>query len=229
MSSGERRRTEIAGKADGTTNLEKLPLACGLLDESQRLFWINSRARDLLQLDTDSWCDRSWKTLLAAAPDDKDWPDEGVRWNVLQNDGAALNLRYQIAPLAEELADCPRAKFVLLLSDAEQLLASMNEQVASSLLRIAACFVSHMAHEVRNPVAAISGSAQLLAKLIEKSRAGDSCCQQLLAKEEEALCQSITEESNRLATTLARFLLFADNSGASLRDLLEVDTLESVR
>lgn len=229
MSSEERGRAEIAETAGGTANLEKLPLACGLLDEVQRLCWINSRARDLLQLDADSWCDRPWKSLLAAAPDDEDWPDEGVRWNVLKHNGATLNLRYQIAPLAEEMADCPRAKFVLLLSDAEQLLSSMNEQVASSLLRIAARFVSHMAHEVRNPVAAISGSAQLLAKLIEKSRAGDSCCRQLLAEEQEALCRSITEESNRLATTLARFLLFADDSGASLRDLLEADTPESAR
>lgn len=222
------RESEQAGVEAGASGLEQLPVACALLDEARCLLWLNEPARNLLQLDSDSWRDTYWKVLLASTPDTQEWPDEGVRWNVPQPDGTTLNLRYHLAPLSGEAAGCPGAKYILFLSDAEQLLASMNERVASSLLRVAAQFTSQMAQEIGNPVTALSGAAQLLARLIEKSRAGDVCCQQLLACEQEALCRSIAEESRRLTATLTRFLLLDADSDVGLRNLLETNGLISI-
>lgn len=210
----------------GYAGLERLPLACGLLDENRRLCWINDPVREMFAIADDSWRGQPWELLLsadkAAAEEIAAWPDEGVRWGVTRPDGVALTVQYQIVPLNDGVVADGEAKFLLLLRDADRLLAGLRDETEASRLRTAACLASQIAHEVRNPVAAISGSAQLLGMLSDKARNGDPRSQALLIHEQDALCRSIVEESNRLDAIIARFLSFSDLSESSLRTIMDM-------
>jgi len=101
-------------------------------------------------------------------------------------------------------------------------LHELREEMEVSQMRAVACLASQIAHDVRNPVAAISGSAQLLSRLSDRAQSGDSQCSKLLADEQNALCRAIIEESNRLDAVIARFQSFAELSETNLRTVLSV-------
>lgn len=96
--------------------------------------------------------------------------------------------------------------------------------------RSAANMASEMAHEVRNPVAAISGCAQLLDHLEKRSARGDTRCAQTLREEREGLHQCIVDESVRLDRIIERFLDHAEFSEEKLACLMKMSELHpSVR
>ncbi len=101
-------------------------------------------------------------------------------------------------------------------------LTHLREKMEEGKMRAVACLASQIAHDVRNPVAAISGSAQLLSRLNEKALNGDLACSKLLADEQSALCRAIIEESSRLDAVISRFQSFAELSDSNLRTVLSV-------
>lgn len=145
----------------------------------------------------------------------------GVRTGYCRADGHRCNLHYLVLPASSMEVDASASR-VVWISDISQDLAALQESAEHARLRTAACFASQIAHEVRNPVAAISGSAQLLRLLAEKARGGDARSVELLQAEQDALCQSIAAESERLDQIIARFLSFADISEDNLRLLMEL-------
>lgn len=209
-------------RTSGSEDLDRLPLACVLLDEQRQFLWANHATCAWLHLHRDHWLGRHWTTLLTADNATADWPEVGVRWDIPRSDGARLAVRYQLVPLNGALSVRPDAKYLLILCDAAHLLADLREQTESRQLQAAASLASQIAHEVRNPVAAISCSAQLLGRLSERARLGDSTCRQLLIEEQEVLCRAIAEEAIRLDAIVARYLSFVDLSESSLRTLMEI-------
>ncbi len=104
----------------------------------------------------------------------------------------------------------------------------MQEESDSARIRTAACLATQIAHEVLNPVAAISGSAQLLGHLTRKARHGDLRSIELLDRERDALCRSIVEESARLDGIVSRFLSFASLSEENVRQAMQFDAARPV-
>ena len=170
-----------------------------------------------------------WTDVLGISPPDENVVS-GVRAGYARADGHTCNLHYLVLPGSAVMVDPPAAK-VVWLSDISADLAALQESAEHARLRTAACFASQIAHEVRNPVAAISGSAQLLRLLADKARSGDRRSVELLQSEQDALCRSIATESERLDQIIARFLSFADISEDNLRFLMELpeDELSSER
>lgn len=209
-------------RTSGPQDLDRLSLACVLLDEQRQLLWANHAACAWLHLHCDHCLGRHWTTLFAADNTTADWPEEGVCWADPRADGVRLAVRYQLVPLNGALSARPDAKYLLLLSAADHLLADLREQTESRQLQTAASLASQIAHEIRNPVTAISCSAQLLGRLSERARTGDSTCRQLLIEEQDALCRAIADEALRLDAIVARYLSFVDLSESSLRALMDI-------
>jgi signal transduction histidine kinase len=73
-------------------------------------------------------------------------------------------------------------------------------------LRTAATMATQFAHEVRNPVAAISGSAQVLGKLQRQVVAQGSPLYGVTDSDRALLYECIVNESDRLDGIIAKFL-----------------------
>ncbi len=219
------------GASDESTvilrQLDRLPLAYVMLDEARRVIGLNERARQLLGLAAGDWSGCAWQTLLGGwtpAVRTDEMSEVGARWGVIRPDGSAAEIRYELAPLRVGR----RTLHLLLLQDAGEIMSAFREESESACIRTAACLATQIAHEVRNPVAAISGSAQLLGILSEKARQGDARSMRLLMSEQDALCRSIVQESNRLDEIIARFLSFSDLSENSLRTVMELPEKKEV-
>lgn len=204
----------------------QFPLAFALLDYQRRFRWINPAAQKLLGLDGASLLGRAWDEVLRAlCPESSDAsiPDEGVRRDVRRPDGSVFTLEYLAVPLGASTPVAADNHFILLLRDAGRLLEVLREESENTRLRTAACLATQIAHEVLNPVAAISGSAQVLGHLNEKARRGDQRSLELLDHERDVLCRSIVEESARLDGIVSRFLSFTTLSEENIRQAMQFE------
>lgn len=216
---------EIADDARVVDFMNRMEFAYVMLDENRRVSGMNDRARQLLGLADAEWQGCRWQTLLGGSASDAfsgALPEKGVRWSAVRPDCTAIGIHYQLVSI--RVGD--RVRYMLLLQDVGDLINNLREESESARIRTAACLATQIAHEVRNPVAAISGSAQLLGILNEKARQGDERIVQLLASEQDALCRSIVEESNRLEAIIGRFLSFSDLSEDSLRAVMELPEIK---
>jgi nitrogen-specific signal transduction histidine kinase len=191
--------------------LDRLPLACVAMDEKHRVAALNERARRLLSFGNGDCSDRFWQNFAAY------WTPDSLyceRWTSVRLGGAFPDILCRSIPI-----QLGRHKMqLLLLQESSEILAALRKESESARDRTATELVSQIAHEVRNPVAAISGCAQLLRKLLDESIKGDERCSRLLTAEQDALCQSIVNESCRLEEIVERFVSVVELSqGGSLR------------
>lgn len=93
--------------------------------------------------------------------------------------------------------------------------------------RSAAAMASQMAHEVRNPVAAISGCAQVLDHMEKRSAQGDLRSAQMLVDERARLHQCIVDESARLDRIIEKFLNHAEFTEEKLARLMELSRMHA--
>lgn len=98
------------------------------------------------------------------------------------------------------------------------------EDLARDLVhwKSSAALASDMAHEVRNPVAAISGCAQVLSHLERKSGRGDEASAILLAAERDRMFKCIVDESERLDRIMEKFLNHAEYTEERLLRLIQL-------
>ena len=82
---------------------------------------------------------------------------------------------------------------------------------------------AEIAHEIRNPVAAISGCVQVLLDLERRAMLGDARSARLLQSDRTALFESIVTESARLDRILEKFIDYAEFSAARLAVVLNWD------
>lgn len=207
-------------------SLDRFPLAFGLLDSERRIRWLNPAAQKLLGLDGASLVGRSWPDLLDGLCVDAAvafHPDEGICRETRRSDGGTFPLEYLVAPFETPTENAKNYHYLLLLRDAGRLMKDLREESETERIRTAACMAKQIAHEVLNPVAAISGSAQVLGHLSNKARKGDPRILEILDHEREVLCQSIIEESARLDGIVSRFLSFTTLSEENIRQAMQFD------
>ncbi len=88
--------------------------------------------------------------------------------------------------------------------------------------RTAASMASDMAHDVRNPVAAISGCAQVLDHMEKRSVRGDTRSMKTMMEERERLYRCIVDESARLDRIIEKYVSHAEFSEEKLRQLMRL-------
>jgi two-component system, NtrC family, sensor histidine kinase PilS len=107
-------------------------------------------------------------------------------------DGTELDLGVSVSPLAE-----PAGGFLLVFQDLTQITRLQNDIRLKEKLAAVGEMAALLAHEIRNPLGSISGSAQVLVG------------EPNMSPDQQRLLTIITQESRRLSETLNQFLFQA--------------------
>jgi two-component system sensor histidine kinase PilS (NtrC family) len=125
-------------------------------------------------------------------------------------DGAELDLGVTVTPLAT--AEAARGGYLVVFQDLTEVRRLEAELRTNEKLAAVGEMAAQLAHEIRNPLGSIRGSAQVLA-----GEAG-------LSEEQGHLLTIISRESKRLSDTLNRFLFQARSTGRP-RDVVDLKPL----
>ena len=189
-----------------------------MLDAADRIVFANERAREMFGRSKDAWNGQSLAALADAKAHETDAGLGPVR-RFRKADGTLLYAHVsesEMTPVGSE-----GAMRLLVVSDVTPLMDMHRQLQHAERLRTVANMAAQFAHEVRNPVAAISGSAQMLDKI--QREAGGVCARKGVSDEERAqLFQCIVSESDRLDGIVAKFLSVANFSDEQLSQLLRV-------
>ncbi len=202
-----------------------LPTGIMLVDSADRILFVNEQAIRLFGR-TEAELSGALLPSLADAKAKETDPGLGSVRRFRKADGTLFYVQTSEAPL-EELGQAEaRPVRIIMLSDITTLVDLQRQMQQSERLRTAASMASQFAHEVLNPVAAISGSAQVLDKLQRQgsasgTRAGVTEADQAL------LYQCIVNESDRLDGIVNKFLSVAEFSDERLEQLLKLAEADS--
>lgn len=209
---------------------KNLPAGLMLLDSDDRIVLANDRASNLFGLHERVLKHHRLVDLLAPET-------TGERpWGGADQSSTALRFRRLDGSLFPAFVETGRVSLggdqfggegdadftVVTLTDISRLLEMQRRIQEKERLRTVASMATHIAHEVRNPVAAISGSAQVLDKLEKGSKAGDTVSDALLGTEREKLYDCIVSESSRLDEIIAKFISCTEFSEEKLQMLLRM-------
>lgn len=209
---------------------KNMPAGLLLLDREGRITLANPRACEMFR-DTEKGM--QGKRLASLLGGTQRLADEGPETSASfsaalfrRADGSSFPAHVHADLLSLTGGSGPTDFQVVTVHDVTRLLERQQQARDSERLRTAATLATHIAHEVRNPVAAISGSAQVLEALERKSRTGDTESDALLDSERTRLFDCIVAESHRLDEIIAKFQSFADFSDEKLRMLLQLSELD---
>lgn len=184
----------------------KLPAGILLVDQESRILFANEHALSLLEGKAaevlDSPLDR-WLGPASAENRGEATPLPARRFR--KADGREFLVHMSEAAV-EVPGDPPLpALRILIMNDVSGWLDLHRRYQQTERLRTAATMASQFAHEVRNPVAAISGSAQVLGRL--QRQVADSHAPHTISESDRALLyQCIVSESDRLDGIISKFL-----------------------
>lgn len=109
---------------------------------------------------------------------------------------------------------------ILIISDISALVDMHHRVQQTERLRTAATMATQFAHEVRNPVAAISGSAQVLGKL-QRQAAAQGALSTVSDSDRALLFECIVNESDRLDSIITKFLSVNEFSDQRIEELIQ--------
>ena len=108
---------------------------------------------------------------------------------------------------------------ILVFSDIARMVEMQEEARAVGRMRAAAHMAAEIAHQIRNPLAAVSGAVQLLNKLEQDVSNGVQGSKELLDSERSVLYEQIIRESSRLDHIIEDFIDYAEGSPEALSRL----------
>lgn len=202
----------------------ELNAAMLVLDEQDCILHANTTALGLLEQSMEHVRGKPLKTLLGS-PCSCGVVEGCTAYCVHREDRPDLYAQAAEAPL--ELPHVGRRMRMLILHDVTALVHRPHPALQEERLRAAATLASHFAHEVRNPVAAISGSAQVLDRLQRQESDGTFMTREATRSAQAELYRCIVEESNRLDSIIARFLAYPDLSDTQLEAILDSEQTEA--
>jgi two-component system sensor histidine kinase PilS (NtrC family) len=208
---------------------KNLPAGLMLLDSDDRIVLANDRACELFRQTEHTLQNHRLVDLLAPGAEERPWGSAAQsasahRFRRLDGSMFPAHVETGRVCLSGDLVHGGGdADFtVVTLTDISRLLEMQRRIQDKERLRTAASMATQIAHEVRNPVAAISGSAQVLDKLEKGSKAGDTVSDALLGTERTRLYDCIVSESSRLDEIIAKFLSVTEFSEEKLQLLLRM-------
>jgi two-component system sensor histidine kinase PilS (NtrC family) len=209
--SGELRRTGVA-LDQRTTDLERLrdlhrhtveSIMSGLLttDEAGRITSFNPEAERITGARAGQAMGRRLETLIPGAPEMASSPrSRGRRGRLRYRNESGEELFLGLASSILRDADGRTLGTVLIFQDVTPVVAMEEELRRSERMAAVGELSAKIAHEIRNPLAAISGSIQILRGSLEGSQ-GDS--------ERARLMGIVLRETERLDSLIGNFLRYA--------------------
>lgn len=185
-----------------------LPCAAILLEAKGRVVVLNEKARALLGLSDASANLSPESSISNLLTSNCEGDQETCRLfrKIARPDGRSISVIFDL----QTLYASDRVFRLVLLTDISDVVAAMEEEFRQTQNRIISSLANQLAHDIRNPLTAISGSAQLLSLLQERVQDGDLISGRLLEREFALLCRSIVEQSARLENLVSELLTKAD-------------------
>jgi len=200
-------RAELQVKESDLTRLEALheriirSLTSGLivLDGQQRMMLFNPAAEKMFRLSAAHVCGRPISECLPQVAQHLSGPS-GVGSQLTDmvypgSDGKEMYVQLSISPFQYAASD--QKGWILILQDVTRMREIQEEMKAVEGLALVGELAAGMAHEIRNPMASISGSIEMLRDEIQQSEVNSR------------LMDIILRETERLNDLVADFLLFA--------------------
>jgi two-component system, NtrC family, sensor histidine kinase PilS len=199
-----------------------------LLDRDGRILMVNDSACQLLA--------QGEKELLGLLPGDLvgsghihlgEGAGEGDPCSLKRPDGSLFPVSYETSKLTlpAELVpgksgSGPMELHIMVFNDITRLM-EMKEQVERiGRARVAVELAAEIAHDIRNPLAAVSGAVQVLQQTEKRAAAGDTEAIKSLPAERARSYAIIVGESERLDRTIERFISYTRFSPESLTEHL---------
>jgi two-component system sensor histidine kinase PilS (NtrC family) len=219
-----KRRVELKAKEDDITKLEALndwiirSITSGLisLDAKDRIILFNPAAEKIFGIKAENVIGSRitdalpfLKEYLGEKLEDKGY--ENVKHGVIdlqynRNEGRKSYIQCSISPL--RIPESDRKGQILFFQDITEMRQIEEEMKKVEGLALTGELAAGIAHEIRNPMASISGSIQILKEDLEKTDVN------------RRLMDIILREINRLNTLVNDFLLFARPKPADFREFI---------
>jgi len=143
--------------------------------------------------------------------------------------GEEFPVSYEMCKIVVPVEMVPQAEgegslnvLVMAFSDLTSLLKMQERAKYVEQMEAATQVASEIAHEVRSPLTAISGSLQLLNKLETESLAGDQDSIALLQEERSTIYENVIRETVRLDYIVEKFINAASFSPEAVTELLKL-------
>jgi len=195
--------------------LHSLPLGVLTIDDDDRVVFVNQSAADTLQSTPATLVGERAHDVLPQLPVAPSQQDASFQITLDRHEGARL-----LEGHAAELLGIDEVKGrVCVFEDVTELRALQNEHRRNLRLATVGRFAAGLAHEVRNPLAAMVGCLDLLATDLAAMEAGD---------EPERLLKIARREADRLSNLVSVFLTYARPAPPQREVCGLVDLVESV-
>jgi two-component system sensor histidine kinase PilS (NtrC family) len=213
-----------------------LPAGLIMVDEQDRIRLVNDRAALMLDFQPRDLEGRALETVLQSGDPgvDDEWGDGSTARYLVRADRRQIpvhvdstQLDWNPGVLNPSAEGGPRKIRILAISDISELLALQRSMKETVRARTIGAMASEIAHEIRNPIAAISGSVQLLDKLERRSVLGDTHSDRLLAAEKGMLYDCIVSEADRLGRVIEKFVDYSEFSVDTLRALIAMPEIHT--
>lgn len=197
-----------------------LPSGILLMDQDERVLFANEQALRLFGRKAEEIHGRLLANL-ADAKSGETSPGLIPAHRFRKADGSLFYAHVSEAPVEIPESSGPLRLRILIVSDITGVVDMQRRVQQAERLRTAATMATQFAHEVRNPVAAISGSAQVLEKLQRVNEARNT----ISDVDRAQLYKCIVSESDRLDEIITKFLSVAEFSDERLEQLLHLPEL----
>ncbi len=200
-----------------------------LLDQEGRVLMVNRSACHLFSQDEEDLIGRPVGELPGSGRInlDETATGESEPCRFKRRDGSLFPVSYEVSKLTVPAEIVPGFSgrgtvdvHILGFSDISRLM-EMKEQVdRAERVRAAVELAGEIAHDIRNPLAAVSGAAQLLQQVERRAAAGDAEAVAALPAERARGYSIIVSESARLDRTIERFINYTRFSPETLTEHL---------
>lgn len=194
-----------------------------LLDHGGTILMVNERACALLGHEEEELLGRPVNALFAAGAvlldREQETNAERPPCYFKRPDGSMFPVSLETAKLslpAEAVPGLDRhgimEGYLMVFSDISRILELQERIEKAERVKSTVRLAGEIAHEIRNPLAAISGAAQYLQQLERKAMMGDAQSIAQLPKERSRIFGIIVAESGRLDKTIERFVDYTEYS-----------------
>ncbi len=201
-----------------------------VFDEKGLILMANEQACAILGLEEKTLLGSALKEYMTA-----DWVQETAhgagdlsQCYFKRSDGRSVPVSFEIATVAlpSEIVAGHREKgtidgVIMAFHDISPILEMQERIKDGERIQAANEMAAEIAHEIRNPLAAISGSVQVLQRLERRAFLGDQNSASILLNEKNATFDRIVNESSRLDQTIERFIDFTEYSPEAFAKLQE--------
>jgi two-component system sensor histidine kinase PilS (NtrC family) len=201
-----------------------------LVDDNGCILMANTRACEMLKHEEQSLVGQALSSITreTSSASFAEEGDASVEF-FMRSDGTEFPVSYERSRVSlpgemvpgREGGDSIDAE-ILVFSDITRMIDMQDKARYADQVKAATQVASEIAHELRSPLTAISGTLQLLGKLEQQASEGHGTSTELLNRERKHLYANVVQETSRLDYIVERFINCASFSPEAVNELLAI-------